>query len=217
MATRLFRCGLDEVSDEMRRAVKAVTYAQLYGASARTTAQQHGLAEADVRRVAEQFARAYPRVQAYLAQVVRDCRKRGYVETLAGRRRYLPEIRAAEPKRAAAARRQAINSTVQGSAADLIKQAMLRLDARLTPAHGPALHRAGSGRLLLQIHDELIFEVEEAKAAQLQARVRNAMQDASWLHDAETLRVPLRVQLKQGKSWGELKVLEELETMTQVQ
>ena len=90
------------------------------------------------------------------------------------------------------------------------------LDAELTPRSGPALPNARRGRLLLQIHDELIFEVEERYAPELRARVRLAMTDESGVHGAGTLRVPLRVQLKQGRSWGELEVVEDIEAHTQM-
>ena len=197
------------MTDDMRAAVKAVTYAQLYGAGPKSVAQSSGLPEADVRRVIESFQRSYPRVSSYFADVYRDCRKNGYVQTLSGRRRFLPEIRSTDPKKAAAAKRKATNSTVQGSAADLIKQAMLQIDERLTPSHGPcALHSSKhAGRLLLQIHDELIFEVESGRVEELQRLVRHAMQEA---HGME-LRVPLLVQIKVGPSWGELQKVEEVE------
>ena len=269
VATRLFKTSYDAVSDEMRAAVKAVVYAQLYGAGIKSVAENNGLPEDDVRRVVEQWRKMYPTVQTYFEGVKRACRKLGYITTLSGRRRYLPEIASTDPRRHAAACRQAINSTVQGSAADLIKQAMLRIDAELTPqahgcgssggtgggggcsqaasqeagssqaagsldsedamssevaasqayaaahaAAGPALPTARRGRLLLQIHDELLFEVEEAHASELQAIVRAAMQEATWA-GGEPLLVPLRVSLKQGRSWGTLKLVEEVETMTQ--
>ena len=123
----------------------------------------------------------------------------------------VPEIRSDDDKKRAAACRQAVNSTVQGSAADLIKQAMLRIDAELTPPRGAALPNAARGRLLLQIHDELLFEVEASRAPALQAVVRNAMQEVKTGGDGKALRVPLRVQLKQGASWGDLDVVEDVE------
>ena len=156
-----------------------------------------------VSRTFEQFRRSYPRLQQYFSEVYRSCRQCGYIETLAGRRRYLPEIRSDNPRKAAAARRQAINSMIQGSAADLIKQAMLKIDERLTPTDGHALHRPECGRLLLQIHDELVFEVEQSHAAHLRNYVRDAMQEANCLN-GKPLRVPLLVHMKCGPSWGSL-------------
>lgn len=214
VATRLFDCPYAAVTEQMRAVVKAVTYAQLYGAGIKSVAEAHGLPQDKVRHVVEQWRARYPRVQAYLEEVKHQCRKCGYIETIAGRRRYLPEIRSADEGKRAAACRQAINSTIQGSAADLIKQAMLRIDRELTPQHGPALQSARTGRLLLQIHDELLFEVEEGRAEQLQAIVRAAMQEAT-LVEGKPLRVPLKVALKHGRSWGTLKLVEEVESATQ--
>ena len=131
---------------------------------------------------------SYPRVQQYLAEIYRNCRSNGYVETLAGRRRYLPAIKSNDPKKAAAARRQAINSTVQGSAADIIKAAMIKVHALLR-------ERFPQSKLILQVHDELVLEVP---TEQLDA-VRVAVEDA--MTNVVNLKVPLIVESGDGDTW----------------
>jgi len=137
-----------------------------------------------------------------------QCRTDQHIKTLSGRRRHIVGIRAADKAAKAKAERQAVNSIVQGSAADLIKNAMIAIDAELNPPTGAA-HGGGAqrGRMLLQIHDELLFEVAEAHAPALRERVRRIMQ-AITTSEGQPLRVPLRVQIKQGLSWGELEAIE---------
>ena len=209
LAARLFTVTPDAITPELRDRVKVVTYASLYGAG---TAHVMQLAEVTYETAAsylELWQRCFPGVYRYLERVKRECRLNQYITTLSGRRRYITGIRAKEPKLTRAAERQAVNSVVQGSAADLIKQAMLHLDRELTPLDAPAHGGGGAtGRLLLQIHDELLFEVAAEHAPALRTRVRRVMQGVR-THDGAPLRVPLRVQLKQGSSWGELKVVED--------
>ena len=205
MSARLFDVPIEQVSDTVRGRVKALTYAILYGAGVNKLTEDLEISVEQAREYMQYWRTAYPGVERYLEQVKKRCRANGYIETISGRRRYLPYIKAREDKARRGAERQAINSTVQGSAADLIKQAMIDIDAELNPTHGPA-YGAGalSGRLLLQIHDELIFEVDEEHAPALRAKVRRAMESVSY---GGALKVPLRVQVKQGYSWGDLAVV----------
>lgn len=207
MAAKLFRVPLTAVTDTMRQRVKAVTYATLYGCGIKKLVEDMEVPEDAALKYMTAMRDAYPQVYRHLDEIKRKCRRLGYIETISGRRRYLPAIKAADIKERRGAERQAINSTVQGSAADLIKQAMIDIDGTLNPLHAPT-HGGGAniGRLLLQIHDELIFEVIESEAPQLRAKVRKAMEGVTY---GGKLRVPLSVQIKQGPSWGCLSVVDE--------
>lgn len=203
MAGRVFSLPVSRVSEELRDRAKTLSYAIMYGAGTKRLVEQLGLERSGAVRLQQEWDNTYPGVKAYVKKVKQECWKDGHVTTIGGRRRHLAAIRSTDSGDRAKAERQAVSTKCQGSAADLIKMAMVRLDEELLPTDGPAMHAAASGRLLLQIHDELIFEVEEAHAPALCRQVRAAMQDAM------ELCVPLRVNIKQGRSWGELEKVED--------
>ena len=180
----------EPVPAEYRRRAKAVNFGVLYGMGSYGLAQAAGLSRSDAREfIAAYFAR-FPMVKDYIARTIAKARVDGYVSTILGRRRYLPGLKAANPALRAAAERIATNAPLQGSAADLIKLAMLRITRSIERAGLPA-------QLLLQVHDELIFEVDPAATAALGEAVRDAMEHAL------ELRVPIVVDLKTGPTWGD--------------
>jgi DNA polymerase-1 len=177
--------------DEQRRVSKMVNYALLYGKSAFTLAKDLGVS----REQAEQFVQAYfaryPAVRRFLEETVERARETGVVRTLLGRLRRLPDLRSPNYQMRAEAERQALNMPVQGSAADLIKKAMIDLHA--------ALREQGlRSRLILQIHDELLLEVPEAEAEPARALVKRIMEGAL------ALEVPLVADARIGSSWAEV-------------
>jgi DNA polymerase-1 len=180
----------DRPPAEGRRLAKVINYGIVYGMGPTRAARELGVPAAEAEAyIAGYFAR-YPGVRAFIDQTIAEARTRGYVTTVLGRRRYLPELAARDPAVRQFAERAATNTPIQGSAADLIKVAMLEVSGRLA--------RAGSGgRLLLQVHDELVLEVPAGEVGVVTAAVRDAMEGV-W-----PLRVPLRVDVRDGGSWAE--------------
>ena len=200
IAASMFHVAPARVSSAQRDRAKKVSYAILYGQGARGIATELGIAESRARELIEHWHAACPGVTACMKATLSRCRQLGYVESLGGRRRYLPGIASADESQRREAERQAVNTLCQASAADLIKKAMVTIDgALLAAAGGGAAHGAMSGRLLLQIHDELLLEVAEAHAPPLRKLVRDAMAGAYSLRN-----VPLEVKLRQGSTWGSL-------------
>ena len=193
-AAEVFGVSEDLVTPEMRGQAKVVNFGVIYGMSAHGLAQQLGIDRAVAARYIEAYFRRYAGVRAYLDRTLEETRRTGSVRTLLGRRRPLPDINSADGNARAAAERMAVNAPVQGSAADLIKVAMIRV-AR-------DLRRSGlRARMLLQVHDELVFEVPEAEIPRLADLVTEAMEKAL------DLSVPLVVELSAGPNWGDLETL----------
>ncbi|EFN55218.1 hypothetical protein CHLNCDRAFT_52598 [Chlorella variabilis] len=207
--------GRRGVTQQQRDHAKQLTYGLLYGMGAAKLADELGCSVAEARTAQEKFRASMPGIEAWQARVVAECRRLGYVETLAGRRRYLPNINCRDGRKRAAAERQAKNTVCQGSAADLAKAAMVAIHTRLAawlalgsggncgcgggPGGGPA------ARLVLQIHDEFLLEVAEPLLEPVARLVRDCMEG---LASGVRLRVPLRVRLAAGPSWGELQPVE---------
>ncbi|HVP27848.1 MAG TPA: DNA polymerase I [Myxococcota bacterium] len=180
----------EEVTADERARAKAVNFGIVYGSSAFGLAQQLGIATAEAQATIDAYFARYRGVRRFLDETVREARERGFVRTLYGRRRYLPDLASANRVLRNAAERMAVNSVIQGTAADLIKRAMVAIDAALR-AGGPA------ASLILQVHDELVFEVGEADEASLRALVVDRMRGAG------ALRVPLDVEVGAGLTWRE--------------
>jgi DNA polymerase-1 len=177
--------------DEQRRISKMVNYALLYGKSAFTLAKDIGVSRKEAESFIEAYFGRYPKVRSFIEETVETARKTGSVRTLLGRLRRLPDLRAKNFQIRAEAERQARNTPVQGSAADLIKKAMVELDRELRA-------RKLKSRLILQIHDELLLEVPEAEAETAQSLVKSVMEDAL------ELVVPLVVDARLGRNWAEV-------------
>jgi DNA polymerase I len=187
-ASAVFAIPLEQIGPEHRRRVKAMNYGLAYGLSAFGLAQQLGISPDEARVLMEGYFERFGGVRNYLRSVVAQARLDGYTETLLGRRRYLPDLTSDNRQRREMAERMALNAPIQGSAADLIKVAMLRVDE--------ALRAAGlRSRMLLQVHDELVFEVAPGERAELEAAVRAQM------GGAYPLDVPLEVSVGGGRDW----------------
>ena len=186
---------IDQVTPEQRRRAKVFNFGVLYGLSEFGLASREGITREEAAEFIEMYFAKYPKVRAWREEVIERCRKLGYAETLAGRRRYIPEIRSANAQVRAAAERVAINMPVQGTASDIIKIAMNRIDAELR-------ERGLTTKMILQVHDELIFEGPQKELDTLQELVLRIMPQSL------ELAVPLKVDVKVGKNWGELEEVE---------
>ncbi len=189
-AARIFGVAADAVTPAMREQAKTINFATIYGQGPFALARQLGISREEARRFIDQYFERFAGVAAYLEEMKETARTRGYVETLIGRRRYIPEIRSKNPGMRGYGERTATNSPIQGTAADLIKVSMIRLHERLS----------GSGaRMLLQVHDELLFEVPEDEVEDVSRQVREEMEGAI------DLDVPLKVDIGVGATWYECK------------
>src|SRR6266496_910994 len=180
----------DQVDRELRSRVKMVTYGLAYGLSAFGLAQGLGIALEEARVLMESYLGRFGKVKAYLDGVVTQARRDGYTHTILDRRRYLPDLASDNYQRRQMAERMALNAPIQGSAADIIKMAMVAVD-RALDAEGLA------SRMVLQVHDELVFEVLPGEREHLQELVRREMVGVV------RLRVPLEVSMAFGRSWAE--------------
>lgn len=185
-----------EVSDELRNYTKAIVYGVIYGMGARSMAAELNVDEDTARTLMEQFHATYPEIRRYAEKVVQVTRERGYIETLTGRRRYLPAIHSTDSTKRSEAERQAVCTTVQGSAADILKNAILRM-ARNLRKYRERL-ALGEVELVLHMHDELIFEAPRDQARKVGKILKSSMENCA------NLSLPLRVKVKSGPSWGEL-------------
>ena len=192
-ASRVFGVEPDAVDAEMRRRAKVFNFGVLYGLTAFGLSQREGIPREDAEEFIRAYFEAYPTVAQWRDVVVTEARDRGYAETLAGRRRYIPELRSRNRNQRQGAERIAINMPIQGTAADIIKIAMNRIDAELIE-HRKA---GGQARMVLQVHDELLFELPRAEL--------NAVREiALRLMPSIELAVPLELDEKLGRSWGEM-------------
>lgn len=192
-AALIFDVPLDAVNSEMRSRAKTINFATLYGQGAHALSQQLKIAHADAKAFIERYFERFQRVREYLDSMVAYARQHGYVQTIFGRRRYIPELRDRNFNIRAFGERLATNSPIQGSAADLIKVAMIRVDAAIRSRHL-------ASKMLLQVHDELVFEVPNEEVEDLSSLAKHEME-----HAAE-LSVPLVVDVGVGGSWLEAKV-----------
>jgi DNA polymerase-1 len=178
------------VTADQRAHAKAINFGIIYGSSAFGIANQLGIAQAEAQATIDRYFQRYRGVRRFLDETVEQARARGYVCTLLGRRRYLPDLASRNRALRQAAERMAVNSVIQGTAADLIKKAMVEV--------AQALHEAGlAARMILQVHDELVFEAPEGELEALARLVRERMQSVY------ALRVPLHVDVGTGKNWRE--------------
>ncbi|MBQ0993451.1 DNA polymerase I [Micromonospora sp. H61] len=188
-ASSVFGVPLDEVTPDQRRKIKAMNYGLAYGLSAFGLSQQLSISTEEARGLMENYFAGFGGVRDYLQQVVARARQDGYTSTILGRRRYLPDLVSDNRQRRDIAERMALNAPIQGSAADIIKVAMLHVDT--------ALREAGlRSRMLLQVHDELVFEVAPGERESLEALVRGEM------GGAYPLSVPLEVSVGLGRDWN---------------
>ena len=190
-ASELFSVHLDEVNDEQRRRAKAVNFGLIYGMSAFGLAKQLGVERQIAQQYIDCYFQRYPGVLDYMETTRKLAHHQGYVETLFGRRLYLPEINARNMMRQKAAERMAINAPMQGTAADIIKKAMLAVADFQSKQTRPDI------RMIMQVHDELVFEVRSDAIELAKQKVRALME-----HTVE-LSVPLLVSIGVGHDWDE--------------
>jgi DNA polymerase I len=189
-AAEVFSLELDEVSTEQRRSAKAINFGLIYGMSAFGLAKQLNIARYEAQEYVDLYFDRYPGVKDYMDSTKEKAHEQGYVETLFGRRLYLPEINSRNGMRRQYAERTAINAPMQGTAADIIKRAMINLDAALKKSKLDAL-------MVMQVHDELVFEVAEKDVDALTSLVHKEMESAA------KLDVPLLVDVGVGDNWDE--------------
>ncbi len=189
-AAIVFGVEEDEVDRELRSRAKAINFGLLYGMGPARLARDTGLSVPEARQFIDRYFESFPGVRGWIDRTLEEARERGFVETLAGRRRRMPDITSQNSRIRSAAENAAVNTPIQGSAADIIKRAMIDLDARL---EGSPLQ----AQLLLQVHDELVLEVPESELDATRELVRECMEGAA------DLRVPLKVDFGHGDNWLE--------------
>lgn len=187
-AAEVFGVPLDKVGSEERRAAKAINFGLIYGMSAFGLARQIGVDRQQAQRYIDRYFQRYPGVKSYMDRIREQARRQGYVETVFGRRLYLPEINSRNSQRRQYAERTAINAPMQGTAADIIKRAMIALDQWLSAEH-PDVH------MVLQVHDELVFELPAEKVEEVRAGIVERMRNAA------QLSVALEVEARAGDNW----------------
>jgi DNA polymerase-1 len=189
-ASEIFGLTPEEITPEMRRKAKAVNFGIIYGISAFGLAQDIGVSNAEAKRYIDDYFAQYPKVREFIDRTIRDARTNGYVSTLFNRRRFIPELASSAVAVRNFGERMAINTPIQGTAADLIKLAMINVQMRLTRDN------LGS-KMILQVHDELVFEVPDREIEPMKKLVKEEMEGVL------TLSVPIRVDMGVGKNWDE--------------
>ncbi len=190
-ASEIFSVPLDAVDQEQRRRAKAVNFGLIYGMSSFGLAKQLGIDRKDAERYIDIYFERYPGVLAYMRRTRQQAQQQGYVETLFGRRLYVPEIKSVNKIRQKAAERMAINAPMQGTAADIIKKAMIDIAVWQKTSLQQPVH------MVMQVHDELVFEVPETEIDDVKIRIRDLMEKTV------TLNVPLVVSIGVGNNWDE--------------
>ena len=192
VASQVYGVPLEQVTEDMRRQAKTVNFGVIYGQSPFGLAKQLGISKEDAASFIDAYFAGYPGIETFLRRVLEECHKSGYVTTILGRRRAISGVRPDAGRQRNLPERTAINTVIQGSAADLIKLAMVAILRRLREEKSPA-------RMLLQIHDELVFETPEDRVDELAALAIKEMSEA------HPLSVPLRVDVKVGPNWADAK------------
>ncbi|MDP3981958.1 MAG: DNA polymerase [bacterium] len=190
-ASAVFRVSSENVTDEMRFKAKALNFGILYGMGASGFSKSANISLHEAKEFIEQYFERFPGIASYIEKTKEFAREYGYTETMLGRRRYLPDIHSKVPQFRSAAEREAVNHPIQGTQADLIKMAMVRIGEEV-------LEKSADIRLLLQIHDELLFEVRDREVDRILPVITNIMTDKS------LLLVPIEVHVSRGANWGEM-------------
>jgi len=193
-ASEMFNVPIAGMDPLVRRRAKAINFGIIYGISAFGLANQLDISREEAGEYIRTYFKRFPGIRDYIEQTKRFCRERGYVETMFGRRAHFPRINSSNPSERAFQERAAINAPIQGSAADIIRRAMIRMDDVL-------VQKKLSAQMLLQVHDELIFEVPDDEVAATLPVVQHTMQDAPF--PAVVLSVPLQVDARAATNWDE--------------
>jgi len=189
-AAHVYKVNLENVTKEMRRKAKTVNFGVMYGISAFGLSQRLGIPRKEAAEIIEHYFESFPSIKDYMEETLESARSKGYVETLTGRRRYLPDVQSANGTIRSMAERNAINAPIQGTAADMIKLAMSAIWRAME-------ERSFESRLVLQVHDELVFDLEESEQQEIEPLVRESM-----IH-ALPLEVPIEVEIGSGVHWLE--------------
>lgn len=189
-AAKVFNVPLSEVSREQRSHAKTVNFGIVYGVSAFGLSMQTSLSRSESKDLIDAYYLTYPRLKQYIQEQIEIAREKGYVQTISGRRRYLKDINSYNPTVRGAAERNAVNAPIQGSAADIIKIAMINIHNRL-------VNENWKSKMLLQVHDELVFDVYNQELEAIKPMIKHEMENAY------ILSVPLEVELGEGKNWLE--------------
>ena len=189
-ASKVFNVPLDEVTKDMRSKAKAVNFGIIYGQGPFGLAQQLGISRTEAKNIIEAYYTQFAALKTYQHKAVEDCRSRGFVETVLGRRRFLPDINSSNAISRSFAERNAVNAPIQGSAADVIKVAMAKIQSALKQANLKT-------KMVLQVHDELLFDTPKEEIEQVFALVKHEMENAV------KLAVPLDVEIQAGNNWLE--------------
>ncbi|HDL8285713.1 TPA: DNA polymerase I [Yersinia enterocolitica] len=190
-AAEVFGLSLEKVTNEQRRSAKAINFGLIYGMSAFGLARQLNIPRGEAQRYMDLYFERYPGVLEYMERTRKQAAEQGYVTTLDGRRLYLPDIHSRNATRRKAAEREAINAPMQGTAADIIKRAMIAVDAWLQQQPEPLV------RVIMQVHDELVFEVHESVLESAEQKIRELMEQSM------QLAVPLKVDVGVGYNWDQ--------------
>lgn len=191
-AMDVFHVSEDEINSDMRRQAKAVNFGIVYGISDYGLSQNLGITRKEAKKFIERYFDSYPGVKEYMNNTVQEAKQAGYVTTLMQRRRYLPEITSRNFNQRSFAERTAMNTPIQGSAADIIKKAMIDL-------HGRLVKESMKARMLMQVHDELILEAPEEELDTLKKIVAEEMEKTV------SLNVPLKIDYAYGETWYDAK------------
>jgi DNA polymerase-1 len=186
-AAKAFRLPLDQVDAELRRRAKMVNYGLAYGMNAFGLASRLGIPPDEAQEFIDAYFEGFPKIREFLDKQVAHAAAEGFTATILGRRRYLPELQSPNPRIRDMGRRMALNAPIQGSAADIMKLAMIRVDAAIETL--PAT-------MVLTVHDELVFEVPEAQMGEVSESIRKEMESAY------ELDVPLKVDVGSGPNWA---------------
>ena len=190
-AARVYGVPLEEVTSDQRRAAKTVNFSIIYGAGATNLSQQLGIKRPEAKELIDNYFREYSGLRTYMTNIVETARNQGYVETMLGRRRYLRDINSRNGMMRSMSERVAINTPVQGSAADLIKVAMINIRQ--------AMRDGGfKSQMILQVHDELVFDVRKDELEKLKPIISEKMSTA-----LPNLKVPILVEMGVGENWLE--------------
>jgi len=189
-ASEIFDLPPEEITSEMRRKAKAVNFGIIYGISAFGLAQDIGVSNSEAKRYIDNYFTQFPQVRTFLDKTIQDAKASGFVTTLFGRRRFIPELASSTLAIRNFGERTAVNTPIQGTAADLIKLAMIHIQARLAKQHF-------TSKMILQVHDELVFEIPDHEINAMQKLVKEEMESVL------TLSVPIKVEIGVGKNWDE--------------
>jgi DNA polymerase-1 len=195
-ASEMFGVPVEGMPSEVRRRAKAINFGIIYGISAFGLANQLSIERSEASDYIKKYFERFPGIRDYMDSTKAFARENGYVETIFGRRAHYPEIKSSNPSVRAFNERASINAPIQGSAADIIRRAMVKME--------PALAKAGLGervRMLLQVHDELIFEVEDADVEATVPVIVSVMENAAM--PAISMKVPLKVDARAANNWDE--------------